>query len=883
MSDDQTPENETPQEAPVTVGEDINHGRIEAVDLQTEMQRSYLDYAMSVIVGRALPDIRDGLKPVHRRVIYAMYDGGYRPDRAFSKCSRVVGDVMGKFHPHGDTAIYDTLVRLVQDWTMRYPLAAGQGNFGSPGNDPAAAPRYTETRMAPLALEMVRDIDKNTVDFQDNYDGRTQEPSVLPARFPNLLVNGSAGIAVGMATNIPPHNLREVADGVQWYLENPEASREELREALIQCIKGPDFPTGATILGRSGIEEAYRTGRGSITQRAVVNVEEIQGRQCLVVTELPYQVNPDTLALKIADYVKDGRIAGIADIRDETSGRTGQRLVIVLKRDAVAKVVLNNLYKHTQLQENFSANMLALVDGVPRTLSIDAFVHHWVNHQIDVISRRTAYLLKEAEDKIHILRGYLRALDNLDEVIALIRRSPTVEEAREGLMNLLSGDEVQANAILNLQLRRLAAMERQKIMDEHAELEKLIQDYESILASPVRQRAIIGEELTEIVNKFGDERRTTILPYGGEVSMEDLIAEEEVVVTITRGGYVKRTRSDNYRAQKRGGKGVRGAQLREDDIVEHFFVTTTHQWLLFFTNFGRVYRIKAYELPEGSRDAKGQHVANLLAFQPNERIAQVLDIRNYDDHEYLVLATRRGLVKKTRLSEYDTNRTAGLIAINLREDEEGRSDELVAARTVNSDDELILVSRKGQSIRFVADDDTLRPMGRATSGVTGMKFRGEDELLAADVVREGSDMFVVTEGGFAKRTDISEYRVQGRNGYGIKVANLVEERGDLVGALITEAEDEVLVIMEKGKIVRSAVSEVNRTGRNTQGVTFAKPDKNDRIIAVARNVERNLGDSDSEEVTDEEQPQDTAVVPQSAESTVSAATPPATEVEEENA
>jgi len=883
VSDDQTPENETPQEAPVTVGEDINHGRIEAVDLQTEMQRSYLDYAMSVIVGRALPDIRDGLKPVHRRVIYAMYDGGYRPDRAFSKCSRVVGDVMGKFHPHGDTAIYDTLVRLVQDWTMRYPLAAGQGNFGSPGNDPAAAPRYTETRMAPLALEMVRDIDKNTVDFQDNYDGRTQEPSVLPARFPNLLVNGSAGIAVGMATNIPPHNLREVADGVQWYLENPEASREELREALIQCIKGPDFPTGATILGRSGIEEAYRTGRGSITQRAVVNVEEIQGRQCLVVTELPYQVNPDTLALKIADYVKDGRIAGIADIRDETSGRTGQRLVIVLKRDAVAKVVLNNLYKHTQLQENFSANMLALVDGVPRTLSIDAFVHHWVNHQIDVISRRTAYLLKEAEDKIHILRGYLRALDNLDEVIALIRRSPTVEEAREGLMNLLSIDEVQANAILNLQLRRLAAMERQKIMDEHAELEKLIQDYESILASPVRQRAIIGEELTEIVNKFGDERRTTILPYGGEVSMEDLIAEEEVVVTITRGGYVKRTRSDNYRAQKRGGKGVRGAQLREDDIVEHFFVTTTHQWLLFFTNFGRVYRIKAYELPEGSRDAKGQHVANLLAFQPNERIAQVLDIRNYDDHEYLVLATRRGLVKKTRLSEYDTNRTAGLIAINLREDEEGRSDELVAARTVNSDDELILVSRKGQSIRFVADDDTLRPMGRATSGVTGMKFRGEDELLAADVVREGSDMFVVTEGGFAKRTDISEYRVQGRNGYGIKVANLVEERGDLVGALITEAEDEVLVIMEKGKIVRSAVSEVNRTGRNTQGVTFAKPDKNDRIIAVARNVERNLGDSDSEEVTDEEQPQDTAVVPQSAESTVSAATPPATEVEEENA
>jgi DNA gyrase subunit A len=844
VSDDQTPENDLP-ETDDTVGSDvIVHGNIEQVDLNTEMQRSYLDYAMSVIVGRALPEVRDGLKPVHRRVIYAMYDGGYRPDRAFSKCSRVVGDVMGKYHPHGDSAIYDTLVRLVQDWTMRYPLAAGQGNFGSPGNDPAAAPRYTETRMAQLAMEMVRDIDKNTVDFQDNYDGRTQEPSVLPARFPNLLVNGSAGIAVGMATNIPPHNLREVADGVHWYLDNPDATSEELLEALIERVKGPDFPTGATILGRSGIEDAYRTGRGSITQRAVVNVEEIQGRQCLVVTELPYQVNPDALAAKIADQVKDGKLTGIADIRDETSGRTGQRLVIVLKRDAVAKVVLNNLFKHTQMQENFSANMLALVDDVPRTLSIDAFIRHWVNHQLDVISRRTAYLLKEAEDKIHILRGYLRALDALDEVIALIRRSPTVEEAREGLMELLSIDEIQATAILNLQLRRLAAMERQKILDEHAELEELIKDYNAILGDPARQRTIVGEELTEIVDKYGDERRTSIMPYGGEVSMEDLIAEEEVVVTITRGGYVKRTRSDNYRAQKRGGKGVRGATLREDDIVEHFFVTTTHQWLLFFTNYGRVYRIKAYEMPEGSRDSKGQHVANLLAFQQDERIAQVLDIRNYDDHDYLVLATRRGLVKKTRLAEYDTNRTAGLIAINLREDEDGNADELVSARVVDHTDDLILVSRKGQSIRFTADDDTLRPMGRATSGVTGMKFRDGDELLSADVVREGSDMFVVTEGGFAKRTDISEYRVQGRNGYGIKVANLVEERGDLVGALITEAEDEVLVIMEKGKIVRSAVSEVNRTGRNTQGVTFAKPDKNDRIIAVARNVERNLGDEE---------------------------------------
>nr|WP_042438210.1 DNA gyrase subunit A [Sanguibacter keddieii] len=826
----------------------IEHGRIQSVDLQLEMQRSYLDYAMSVIVGRALPEVRDGLKPVHRRVLYAMYDGGYRPDRAFSKCSRVVGDVMGKFHPHGDTAIYDALVRLVQDWSLRYPLVAGQGNFGSPGNDPAAAPRYTECRMAPIAMEMVRDIDKDTVDFQDNYDGRTQEPSILPSRFPNLLVNGSSGIAVGMATNIPPHNLREVAEGVQWYLDHPDASPEEVLDSLIRIIKGPDFPTGATILGHRGIEDAYRTGRGSITMRAIVNVEEIQNRICLVVTELPYQVNPDTLALKIAELVKDGRVQGIADIRDETSGRTGQRLVIVLKRDAVAKVVLNNLYKHTQLQDNFGANMLALVDGVPRTLSIDAFIRHWVAHQLEVIVRRTAFLLREAESKIHIFRGYLKALDRLDDVIALIRRSPDADRARQGLIEMLDIDEIQATAILNMQLRRLAALQRQEIIDEHDKLEKEILEYQDILAKESRQRQIVSDELNELVAKYGDERRTTVLPHAGEVSMEDLIAEEEMVVTITRGGYAKRTRSDNYRAQKRGGKGVRGAQLREDDIVDHFFVTTTHHWLLFFTNLGRVYRAKAYELPEGGRDAKGQHVANLLAFQPGEKIAQVLDLRDYDVADYLVLATRRGTVKKTRLSEYDSNRSGGVIAINLREDADGQPDELVSARLVDATDDLILVSRKGQSIRFTASDEAMRPLGRATSGVTGMKFREDDELLAMDVVRDGAHLFVVTEGGFAKRTSVDEYRVQGRGGLGIKVANLVEARGDLVGALVTDEDDEVLVIMERGKIVRSAVNQVHLTGRTTQGVTFAKPDKNDRIIAVARNVERNLGDDiDSEE------------------------------------
>jgi DNA gyrase subunit A len=808
------------------------------------MQRSYLDYAMAVIVGRALPDVRDGLKPVHRRVLYAMYDGGYRPDRQFSKCSRVVGDVMGKYHPHGDTAIYDALVRLVQDWSLRYPLVAGQGNFGSPGDDPAAAPRYTECKMAPLAMEMVRDIDEDTVDFQDNYDGRTQEPSILPSRFPNLLVNGSAGIAVGMATNIPPHNLREVAEGVRWHLDNPEASKEELLAALLTRVKGPDFPTGATILGHRGIEEAYRTGRGSITMRAVVEVEEIQGRICLVVTELPYQVNPDTLAKKIADLVRENRVQGIADIRDETSGRTGQRLVIVLKRDAVAKVVLNNLYKHTQLQDTFGANMLALVDGVPRTLSLDAFIRHWTTHQLDVIVRRTNFRLRKAEEQIHIYRGYLKALDALDEVIALIRRSPDADEARSGLMALLDIDEVQANAILTLQLRRLAALERQRILDEYAKLEQEILGYRAILESPERQRGIVREEMDEIVDKYGDERRTTILPFDGEVSVEDLIAEEEMVVTITRGGYAKRTRSDNYRAQRRGGKGVRGAQLREDDIVDHFFVTTTHHWLLFFTNLGRVYRAKAYELPEGGRDAKGQHVANLLAFQPGEKIAQVLDLRDYEQAEFLVLATKRGLVKKTRLAEYDSNRSGGVIAINLREDEDGLPDELVSARIVDSVNDLILVSRKGQSLRFTATDEALRPMGRATSGVTGMKFRADDELLAMDVVREEAFLFTVTQGGIAKRTalTVENYRVQGRGGLGIKVANLPEANGDLVGALVTDADDEVLVIMERGKIVRSATSEVNATGRTTQGVIFAKPDNGDRIIAVARNIERHLGD-----------------------------------------
>ncbi|MCG4608546.1 DNA gyrase subunit A [Bifidobacterium bifidum] len=830
----------------------LDDNRVAHTDIQKEMRQSYLDYAISVIVERALPDVRDGMKPVHRRIVYAMYDGGYRPDRGYSKCARPVADVMGNYHPHGDAAIYDSLVRMAQPWSMRYTLVDGQGNFGSAGDDPPAAMRYTECRMMPLAMEMVRDIDKDTVDFVPNYDGRTQEPTVLPARFPNLLANGSSGIAVGMATNIPPHNMRELAEGVHWTLDHPEASREELLNALIGIIKGPDFPTGATILGHKGIEQAYRTGRGLITMRAVVNTEEIKGRMCLVVTELPYQVNPDRLAASIREGVRDGKIQGIADMRDETSGRTGQRLVLVLKRDAVPKVVLNNLYKHSQLQQTFGANMLALVDGVPRTLSLDAFIRHWVNHQLEVIERRTRYLKREAEERDHILQGLLKAMDAIDEVIRLIRSSQGREDARPKLMEFLDIDQVQADAILSMQLVRLANMERQKIIDEHEELMRKIADYNDILAKPERQRTIVGDELDEIVAKYGDERRTKILPYSGEMNVEDLIAEENVVVTVTHSGFIKRTKANEYRAQHRGGKGIKGAKLREDDVVDHFFLTSTHNWLLFFTNKGRVYRIKAYELPEGSRDSKGQHVANLLQFGPDETIQTVLSIPNYEVAKYLVLATRTGKVKKTALAEYDSPRQGGLIAVRFAADEETGepTDELIGAALCNAADDIILVSKQGMSLKFAADNDQLRPMGRQTAGVQGMKFRGDDELLAMDVVPEDSkqDLLVVTNEGFAKRTAISEYRLQGRNGFGVKAVQLAEGRGSLVGALIVSEDDQVMAIMKSGKVIRSNVTEVKRTGRTTQGVTLAKPDKGDEIISIARNEETG---EDEVETTDD--------------------------------
>ena len=814
--------------------EPSDSSRIEPVDLQTEMQRSYLDYSMSVIVSRALPDVRDGLKPVHRRVLYAMYDGGYRPDRNFSKSARVVGDVMGSYHPHGDSAIYDALVRLAQPWSLRYPLVQGQGNFGSPGNDPPAAQRYTECRMAQLAMEMVRDIDEETVDFAPNYDGRTLEPTVLPSRFPNLLVNGSAGIAVGMATNIPPHNLREVSQAAKWMLDNPEASTDERMTALLDIVQGPDFPTGATIIGKRGIEDAYRTGRGSITMRAVVEVDEdAKGRQTLIVTELPYQVNPDNLLLRIAELVGDGKLTGISDVRDDSSSRTGMRLVIELKRDAVAQVVLNQLYKHTQLQDNFGANMLALVDGVPRTLTLEQFIRYWIAHQIDVIQRRTRYRLRKAEERAHILRGYLKALDALDEVIALIRASATVEDARTGLMELLEIDEVQATAILDMQLRRLAAMERQKIIDEYDDLMTKIADYNDILSNEPRQRSIVSEELGEVVDKFGDDRRTEILPWDGDVTDEDLIAVEDVVVTITAGGYAKRTRSDLYRAQRRGGRGVRGAALRQDDVVEHFMVTSTHNWLLFFTNQGRIYRAKGYQLPDASRDAKGQHVANLLAFRPDESIASVLSIPGYDAADYLVLATRSGLVKKTKLSDYDTNRQGGIIAINLGED-----DEVIGARLVSAEDDIFLASTKGMSVRFTASDDILRPMGRDTKGVIGMRFREGDSLLSMDVVRPGQHVVTITDGGFAKRTLEDEWTARSRGILGVRAMKINEKRGSLVAAMVCDPDDQIFAIASNGVVIRTAVSELRPSGRDTMGVTMMRLGDEDSVVAVARSGEK---------------------------------------------
>jgi DNA gyrase subunit A len=1017
-------------------GDDGTTDRIEPVDIQQEMQRSYIDYAMSVIVGRALPEVRDGLKPVHRRVLYAMYDSGFRPDRGHAKSARSVAETMGNYHPHGDSSIYDTLVRMAQPWSLRYPLVDGQGNFGSPGNDPPAAMRYcvtgdasvslpdggsvriadvvpgaepntdnviemkvldrhgipvvadrlfhsgehdtftvstvqghsvtgtanhpllclvnvvgvptllwklieeirvgdvvamraecvgseresreistrshtvdvpglqrflemhghdpdaqaiaseltdgrfhyarvasvveagvqpvyslrvdtddhsfitngfvshnTEARLTPLAMEMLREIDEETVDFIPNYDGRVQEPTVLPSRFPNLLANGSGGIAVGMATNMPPHNLRELSEAVFWCLDNFEADEEATLAAVTERVKGPDFPTYGLIVGSQGIHDAYTTGRGSIRMRGVVEVEEDnKGRTLLVITELPYQVNHDNFITSIADQVRDGKLAGISNIEDQGSDRVGMRIVVEVKRDAVAKVVLNNLYKHTQLQTSFGANMLSIVDGVPRTLRIDQLIRLYVVHQLDVIVRRTTYRLRKANERAHILRGLVKALDALDEVIALIRASQTVDIARAGLIELLDIDDIQAQAILDMQLRRLAALERQRIVDDLAKIEAEIADLEDILAKPERQRAIVHDELAELVEKYGDDRRTRIIPADGDVADEDLIAREEVVVTITETGYAKRTKSDLYRSQKRGGKGVMGAGLKQDDIVNHFFVCSTHDWILFFTTQGRVYRAKAYELPEASRVARGQHVANLLAFQPEERIAQVIQIKGYEDAPYLVLATRKGLVKKSKLTDFDSNRSGGIVAVNLRD-----GDELVGAVLCSAEEDLLLVSAKGQSIRFSATDEALRPMGRATSGVQGMRFNEDDQLLSLNVVREGTYLLVATAGGYSKRTAIEEYTVQGRGGKGILTIQYDRKRGSLVGALIVDDDTELYAITSGGGVIRTRARQVRKAGRQTKGVRLMNLGDGDTLIAVARNAEEDADDDESDE------------------------------------
>ena len=788
------------------------------------MRSSYLDYAMSVIVGRALPDVRDGLKPVHKRILWGADQEGVRPGNNRRKSAYIVGSVLGRYHPHGDVAVYDALVRLGQDFASRYPLIDGQGNFGSADGDPAAAMRYTEARLSPIAMELLRDIDKDTVDFNPNYDNQFQEPVVLPARFPNLLANGSAGIAVGMATNIPPHNLGEIIDATVALLENPELTSED----LMRYVKGPDFPTGALIMGTSGIRDAYLTGRGSIRVRAKVHVEESnRGGQRLVVTELPYQVSGDRLLARIGELVKDGRMTGISDINNETN-REGTRLVIDVRRDAVPQVVLNQLYKHTQLQDTFGVIALALVDGVPRVLNLADMLSHYITHQVTVVVRRTRFELRKAQERAHVLEGLLVALDHLDEVIALIRAAASADVARTQLMERYALSEIQATAILDMQLRRLAALERQRIQQEHAELQARIAELKAILDDPSKVRGIIKDEILEIKRRFADPRRTEIRPDEGELSIEDLIAAEPVVVTVTRTGYVKRVPLGDYRAQGRGGRGVRGANLREDDIVQFLFITNTHHWVLFFTNKGRVYRVKVHELPEAARNSRGTYIANIpgASFQPDEKIAAVLDLDDYDSGRFLVLGTRNGMVKKTALAEYDSPRM-GLAAINLRDD-----DELIGVKLTSGRDDLMFVSRKAMAVRF--RESEVRAMGRQTSGVAAMKLRGDDKVLAMEVVRPNAHLLVVTDAGFGKRTPLEQYQRKGRGIQGVKTAELTEARGFLAGAMVVQDEDDVFLITDSGQVIRTRVNEIRRAGRATQGVRIMRLGANAvRVAAVA--------------------------------------------------
>ena len=811
----------------------LGPGRIEPRELEQEMRSSYLDYAMSVIVGRALPDVRDGLKPVHRRVLYSMHENGLQPNRPYKKSANVVGAVMGNYHPHGDTAIYDTLVRLAQPFSLRYPLVDGQGNFGSIDDDSAAAMRYTECRLARIATEMLRDIDADTVDYVPNYDESRREPLTLPSRFPNLLVNGSAGIAVGMATNIPPHRLSEVVDAIIQLIDKPDSGVDE----LMRHVKGPDFPTGAYVIGRSGIRDAYRTGRGRIVMRARAHVEELRGgKSAVIVTELPYGVKKggeNGVIAKIADLVQDKVLTEISDLQDH-SDRTGMRIQIELKRDAAPYVALNKLFKHTQLQTTFGYNAVALVDGVPRTLSLFELVQEYLRYQREVVTRRSKHELRRAEERAHVLQGYLIALDNLDEVIALIRGSADTDAARSGLQERFGLSEIQAQAILDLRLARLTGLARKEIEDEFADLQERIAELRSILGDPARIDTLIREELLEIKEIYGrgDDRRTEIAVAEEELELEDLIAEEDMVIAITRSGYVKRLPVTTYREQRRGGIGVMGMDLKDEDYIEHLFVASTHDYLLFFTSVGKVYRLKVHELPLGSRQSKGRAIVNLLPFQQTETIRAVIATRDFKDAEYLTAVTKKGLVKKTRFLEYNTPLKAdGIIAIKLRD-----GDELVGVLHSSGDDDILMVSRKGQAIRF--NEKLARPMGRATSGVAGMRLRKGDEVIAADIARNDADLLVVTMNGFGKRTRIDQYPVKGRGGLGVKTVQLTEARGQLAGALVVREGDQVMLISTGGTVIRIPADGIKQSGRATQGVIVMRPRKGERVSTLARVVEQ---------------------------------------------
>jgi DNA gyrase subunit A len=804
--------------------ESILGGRVEDVQLEDEIQRSYLDYAMSVIVGRALPDVRDGLKPVHRRILWSMYESGLRPDRPYRKSAAAVGDVMRKYHPHGDVPIYDALVRMAQDFSLRAPLIDGHGNFGSVDGDPPAAQRYTEARLAPVALELLRDIEAETVDFVPNYDGYEIQPTVLPARFPNLLVNGSGGIAVGMATNIPPHNLGEVIDGVVHFVDHPEARPRD----LMRFIKGPDFPTGGIVLGKDGIADTYLTGRGSIKVRAVCTIEEgSSGRQRIVVSELPYQVNKARLAEKIADLVKNGRLRDVADVKDHSSGREGMRLVIELKRGANPQVVLNQLYKHTQLQESFGAIMLALVDGVPRTLNLAELIGYYADHQVEVVTRRTRFELRRAEERDHIVKGLLVALGHLDEAIRIIRGSTDADQARSKLMTRFKLSEIQANHILDMPLRRLTRLAREELQNEHKELLATVRRLKALLKDPKKVRALIKDELVEVRKRFADPRRTKLRADAGELEVEDLIAEEDVVITVSRAGYVKRQPVENFRRQGRGGKGVKGANLKEEDVIKDVFTTTTHHWLLFFTSRGKVYRVKVHEVPEASRTARGTYAANLpgVGVTADERVQAVIDLKEYAEGRYLLFATREGMVKKTALPEYDSPRM-GLAAINLRD-----GDELIDVRLTDGGDDVLLVSRKGQTIRF--KERLVRPMGRQTAGVIGMRLGEDDEVIALGVASEGEEMISVTHQGFGKRTPLRDYPVKGRGGRGVIGHTLTRRTGLLAGAFVGSKDQDMFVISSSGIVIRVAAGDIRRVGRASQGVRTMRVEQDETVVALA--------------------------------------------------